>query len=59
MPLFFHPSLFAEACLLVFLYPHRFFAQQEKNLHRVPSREWNLGLPYSKPTNYQLSYAAP
>jgi hypothetical protein len=24
----------------VFLYPHRFFAQQEKNLHEVPSREY-------------------
>ncbi len=43
----------------VFLYPHRFFAQQEKNLHEVPSRESNSGLPYSKPTRYQLSHAAP
>jgi hypothetical protein len=40
------------------LYPHRFFAQQEKNLHEVPSRESNSGLPYSKPTRYQLSHAA-
>ncbi len=38
----------------VFLYPHRFFAQQEKNLHGVPSRESNLG----QPRNYQLSHAA-
>ena len=43
----------------IFLYPHRFFAQQEKNLHEVPSRESNSGLPYSKPTRYQLSLAAP
>ncbi len=33
----------------VFLYPLRFFAQQEKNLP---------GVPYSKPTHYQLSHAA-
>jgi hypothetical protein len=25
----------------------------------VPSRESNSGLPYSKPTRYQLSHAAP
>jgi hypothetical protein len=44
----------------VFLYPpHRFFAQQEKNLHGAPSRESNSGLPFSKPTHYQLSYSAP
>jgi hypothetical protein len=30
-----------------------------KNLPGVPSRETNSGLPYSKPTHYQLSYAAP
>ncbi len=27
--------------------------------HRVSSRESNSGLPYIKPTHYQLSYAAP
>ena len=54
---FIHPSSFAEACLLVS--SSRFFAQQEKNLHEVPSRESNSGLPYSKPTRYQLSHAAP
>jgi hypothetical protein len=48
----------------VFLYPHRFFAQQEKNLHEVPSRELNSGLPYSKPTRYNwatphLNWATP
>jgi hypothetical protein len=43
----------------VFLYPHRFFAQQEKNLHGLPSRELNSVLSYSKPTHYQLSNAAP
>jgi hypothetical protein len=42
------------------LYPHRFFAQQEKNLHEVPSRESNSGLPYSKPTrNLQQADAHP
>jgi hypothetical protein len=30
-----------------------------KNLPGVPSRELNPGLPYGKPTHYQLSYAAP
>jgi hypothetical protein len=30
-----------------------------KNLPGVPSRETNSGLPYGKPTQYQLSYAAP
>jgi hypothetical protein len=29
-----------------------------KNLHGVPIRELNPGLPYSKPTYCQLSYAA-
>jgi hypothetical protein len=29
-----------------------------KNLPVVPSRESNSGLPYSKPTRYQLSHAA-
>jgi hypothetical protein len=43
----------------VFLYSHRCFAQQEKNLHGGPNRESNSGLPYSKPTHCQLSYAVP
>jgi hypothetical protein len=30
-----------------------------KTLPVVESRESNSGLPYSKPTHYQLSYAAP
>ncbi len=30
-----------------------------KNLPGVPSRDLNLGLPYSRPARYQLSYAAP
>jgi hypothetical protein len=30
-----------------------------KHLPVVPSRESNSGLPYSKPTRYQLSHAAP
>ncbi len=29
------------------------------NLHGVPSRESNSGLPYSNPTHFQMSYAAP
>ncbi len=37
---------------------HRLFAQWG-NLPVVPSRESNSGLPYSKPTRYQLSHAAP
>jgi hypothetical protein len=37
---------------------HRFEAQWE-SLPVVPSRESNSGLPYSKPTRYQLSNAAP
>jgi hypothetical protein len=37
---------------------HRFEAQWE-SLPVVPSRESNSGLPYSKPTLYQLSNAAP
>ncbi len=37
---------------------HRLFAQWG-NLPVVPSRESNSGLPYSKPTSYQLSHAAP
>ncbi len=43
----------------LFLYPHRCFAQQEKNLHGVPSQESNSGLPNSKQTYYQLSFAVP
>jgi hypothetical protein len=30
-----------------------------RNLHGVPSRDSNPGLPYSKPARYQLSHAAP
>ncbi len=30
-----------------------------RNLHGVPSRDSNSGLPYSKPARYQLSHAAP
>ncbi len=37
---------------------HRWFAQLG-NLLVVPGRESNSGLPYSKPTRYQLSQAAP
>jgi hypothetical protein len=29
------------------------------NLHGVPSRDLNSGLPYSKPARYQLSHTAP
>ncbi len=29
-----------------------------RNLHGVPSRDSNSGLPYSKPARYQLSHAA-
>ncbi len=55
----------------VFLYPHRFFAQQEKNLHGVPSRGSKACLTASRrttkwatphPTELRrtpLSYAAP
>ncbi len=31
----------------------------KRNLHGVPSRDPNSGLPYSKPTQYLLSYSAP
>jgi hypothetical protein len=31
----------------------------QKDLHRVSGRDSNLGLPYSSPTHYPLSYAAP
>ncbi len=51
---FIHPSPFAEASL------HFFIAcmLSGEDLPVVPSRESNLGLPYSKPTRYQLSHAA-
>jgi hypothetical protein len=50
-----HPSSFAEVPL------HFLIAGQlsGKNLPGVPSRESKSGLPYSKPTHCQLSYAAP
>jgi hypothetical protein len=38
---------FAKASVLISSYPY------------TPSRESNSGLPYSKPANCQLSYAAP
>jgi hypothetical protein len=38
--------------------PHRLWLSL-KDLHVVPSRESNSGLPSSKPTRYQLSHAAP
>ncbi len=49
-----HPSPFVEAPL------HFFIASMlsGKHLPVVPSRESNSGLPYSKPTRYQLSHAA-
>ncbi len=50
-----YPSPFAEASL------HFFIAclLSGEYLPVVPSRESNSGLPYSKPTRYQLSNAAP
>jgi hypothetical protein len=50
-----YPTSFAEASL------HLFIACKlsGKNLPVVSSRESNSGLPYSKPTYYQLSHAAP
>jgi hypothetical protein len=39
--------------------PHRFVSSVGKTVPVVPSRESNSGLPYSKPTRYQLSNAAP
>jgi hypothetical protein len=50
-----YPSPFAEASL------HFFIAclLSREHLPVVPSRESNSGLPYSKPTRYQLSNAAP
>ncbi len=50
-----HPSPFAEVPLH-FLIAGQFSGQ---NLPWVPSRESMSGLPYSKPTYYQLSFAAP
>ncbi len=49
-----YPSPFAEASL------HFFIActLSGDDLPVVPSRESNSGLPYSKPTRYQLSHAA-
>ncbi len=51
-----HSSVAIRCGLSPFL--HRLFAQWG-NLPVVPSRESNSGLPYSKPTRYQLSHAAP
>jgi hypothetical protein len=50
-----YPSPFAEASL------HFFIAclLSGDDLPVVPSRESNSGLPYSKPTRFQLSHAAP
>ncbi len=47
-----YPSPFSGASL------HLLIACR-KSLPVVPSRESNSGLPYSKPTYYQLSHAAP
>jgi hypothetical protein len=52
---FIHPSPFAEASLHFFIA----FMLSGEDLPVVPSRESNPGLPYSKPTRYQLSHAAP
>ncbi len=49
-----YPSPFAEVSL------HIFMADQlSGKTEPVPSRESNSGLPYSMPTLYQLSNAAP
>jgi hypothetical protein len=52
-----HPSPFAVVPLHLLI----LIADQltGKNLPGVPSRVSNSGLPHSKPTHYQLSYAAP
>jgi hypothetical protein len=50
-----HPSSFAEVSLHIFIAGKL----SGKNLPVVPSRESISGLPYSKPTRYQLSHAAP
>jgi hypothetical protein len=50
-----HPSSFAEVSLHIFIAGKL----SGKNLPVVLSRESNSGLPYSKPTRYQLSHAAP
>jgi hypothetical protein len=42
------PSPYLDSCQL-----------SGRNLHWVPSRDLNLGPPYSKPAHYHLSYAAP
>ncbi len=42
------PSLFLHSCRL-----------SGRNLHGVPSRDSNSGLPYIKPAHYHLSHAAP
>jgi hypothetical protein len=49
-----HPSPFAEASLHFLIA----LVLSGENLPVVPSRELNSGLPYSKPTRYQLSRAA-
>jgi hypothetical protein len=50
-----YPSPFAEASLHIVIA----CKLSGKNLPVVPSRESNSGLPYSKPTCYQLCHAAP
>jgi hypothetical protein len=52
---FIYPSPLAEASLHLLIA----WKLSRKNLPVVPSRELNSGLPYSKPTCYQLSHAAP
>ncbi len=43
-----------------YIHPLSFAGQLSgKNLPGVPSRELTSGLPYSKPTHYQLNYATP
>jgi hypothetical protein len=49
-----HSFILHHSSRPAFLYPHRFFAQQEKNIHGVPSRKSNSGLPYNKPTHYYV-----
>ncbi len=50
-----YPSPFAGASLHLLIA----WKLSGKTLPVVPSRESNTGLPYSKPTPYQLSHAAP
>ncbi len=52
---FTYPSPFAGASLHLLIA----LKAQWESLPVVPSRESNSGLPYSKPTRYQLSRAAP